>query len=698
MFVSTKTCCLTRRLFVGTLYLYALCCNLCDGICPAECFCLWTGNVNCVGVGLSEIPVEIPTETKMLLLGSNLITTVNEEYFQNIPDVNEIHLDRNLIYEVPLNSFALLSELKTLNMRHNRISSLAADVFQGLGKLQRLDLRSNSITLMDPNSFRGLSNLKVLDLYDNSLRGLPEQIFQGLDALQNVDVGSSRLAAIPTNVFRGLGNLTSITLAENAYLSKLKNGMFVEVPALETLKLQGCPLRDVTAAIFRGLTSLKELHLQNTELHGTVPLGVFENIANLKTLRIDNNHLKSLHESVFSGMVSTGGEVHLQHNDWKCSCGLMTMRARWPAAYTPKIFPSGITCQSPKVWNGRDLWSIPLQDVQAYCLKETPNVDNLNLPTDAREEMLLECGLPEPPQSKLDWITPEGHYILSTTILLNGEFKGDSRYTLLTNGTLMIYRAGPGSYTCTVTEASGESNSKGYRISFSDGLFGSPLSPPKDSDESSVAAVILPTAAIVAVIFVIGALIAWLRCRTREKDDELVPPYTNNKSSDHAYAYAYVSAPEGTKKKRDISAYAIGDLAGFDLPIGMDNKKSQSKKDADKIKPFHAGYDKLRYGKRPKSQSCRERGSKYPTPTPFPRPSHTIDRAGTRGESEIYVTPVNHDAIDLLMPPRAGSGDPDINMGVYGEGQTMVGFKRPLQTQSFNESRPKSNPYMELVA
>ena len=692
MYVNIRICSFKRQLLFSTLYLYIIYCSLCEAQCPVECLCHWKGRVNCDKVGLQEIPSEsdLPALANKLMLSFNFINVINDEYLQNMQDMLEIHLEGNTIQEIPSNTFTACSNLVVLNLRGNRIATLLNEAFVGLNKLKVLNLSENNIYDIHQLAFKPLTLLQTLDLYDNSLRQLNDGMFRHLRSLRKLDLGKSKLISISSpNVFRGLGNLTWLGLGDNTKVSTLPRGMCLELSALKTLTLEGCDLQSLTADMFYGCKTLEQLYLQKTGLRNTLPLQMFNNIPNLVELRIDRNHLMSLHESILSSMKRLD-KVFLQNNNWQCSCGLMNMRARWRTS-KPSFLQEGLTCKGPSTINPlRDLWNIPLKDLQAQCVSELNDVKPLHLPTDFSDELYLDCPISQTGLSVLDWITAGGHYITKNTI--------NDKYRVFDNGTLHVSKAQSGTYMCSVTVPSGESSRAGFKVIFSDSLFGSPVSPndPEDSDHSNSdkTTFMLPVVLIVAVVLIIAFTVAWLRCRRAKRADE--KPFDSPfpvavKNMDSAYAYASISVPEGkAKKKRDISAYAINALFEIQLP------------EVDKTN----GYDQIK-GQRPKSHSCRERGSKYSAPVPIPRPSHTIGSRGTsRAESCVYVTPANNGGMGMFMSTNMLS-DPDMNIPLYGATKTAEediqdkGLKRLRELQSKSVSgaiRPKSNPYMELIA
>ncbi|XP_062584986.1 leucine-rich repeat-containing protein 3B-like [Saccostrea cucullata] len=111
--------------------------------CPNTCVCgrtyICTGmTVDCTFRGFTEKPTYIPTDTCLLRLNSNKITTI-----QN-------------------NTFDGFQNLKILWLSSNRISIIQNNVFNGLPNLLELSLHSNKITTIQNNTFNGLQNLQQL--------------------------------------------------------------------------------------------------------------------------------------------------------------------------------------------------------------------------------------------------------------------------------------------------------------------------------------------------------------------------------------------------------------------------------------------------------------------------------------------------------------------------------------------------------
>jgi Leucine-rich repeat (LRR) protein len=87
---------------------------------------------------------------------------------KNICQLQELHLNDNLIGELSANTFQVLVNLKKLFLNGNRIEKVDDGVLSGLAKLEELYLHNNWITSIEPrSSFNDLHAIKLISLYDN---------------------------------------------------------------------------------------------------------------------------------------------------------------------------------------------------------------------------------------------------------------------------------------------------------------------------------------------------------------------------------------------------------------------------------------------------------------------------------------------------------------------------------------------------
>lgn len=124
-------------LLLHSLVLMTFCFHHAATSCSKSCYCSESDasgkTVRCSNMQLTEIPQDIPNDTR------------------------RVYLDFNLITSIPTNAFAGLPHLVELDLSHNELSQLEAGAFRGLGpSLQFLDLSSNKLVNFNAEAFEGL--------------------------------------------------------------------------------------------------------------------------------------------------------------------------------------------------------------------------------------------------------------------------------------------------------------------------------------------------------------------------------------------------------------------------------------------------------------------------------------------------------------------------------------------------------------
>ncbi|XP_061613345.1 leucine-rich repeat-containing protein 3B [Phyllopteryx taeniolatus] len=125
-------------LLLHSLVLMTFCFHHAATTCSKHCYCSESDDgggktVRCSNQRLTEIPQDIPNDTR------------------------RVYLDFNLLTSIPANAFAGLSHLLELDLSHNDISQLQPGAFRGLGSsLQFLDLSGNKLANFNADSFEGL--------------------------------------------------------------------------------------------------------------------------------------------------------------------------------------------------------------------------------------------------------------------------------------------------------------------------------------------------------------------------------------------------------------------------------------------------------------------------------------------------------------------------------------------------------------
>lgn len=123
-------------LLLHSLVLMTFCFHHAATSCSKNCYCSESETsgktVRCSNLQLTEIPQDIPNDTR------------------------HIYLDFNLLTKVPTNAFASLPYLLELDLSHNELTQLEPGAFRGLGLLQFIDLSSNKLVNFNAEPFEGL--------------------------------------------------------------------------------------------------------------------------------------------------------------------------------------------------------------------------------------------------------------------------------------------------------------------------------------------------------------------------------------------------------------------------------------------------------------------------------------------------------------------------------------------------------------
>lgn len=161
-------------------------------ICPFSCKCdSRSQEVDCSGLGLTEVPPDLPAATRTLLLLNNKLTTLPSWAFANLSSLQRLDLSNNFLDQLPRSVFGDLSNLTELQLRNNSIRTLDRDLLQHSPALRHLDLSINGLAQLPPGLFDGLPALRSLSLRSNRLQNLDRLTFEPLASLQLLQVGDN---------------------------------------------------------------------------------------------------------------------------------------------------------------------------------------------------------------------------------------------------------------------------------------------------------------------------------------------------------------------------------------------------------------------------------------------------------------------------------------------------------------------------
>lgn len=210
------------------MLLGALLCMLCVGLgtpdsegfpprtphnCPHKCICA-ADLLSCTGLGLQDVPAELPAATADLDLSHNALQRLRPGWLAPLFQLRALHLGHNELEALGLGVFANASGLRLLDLSSNALRALGRHDLDGLGALEKLLLFNNRLVHLDEHAFHGLSALSHLYLGCNELASFSFDHLHGLSAthLLTLDLSSNRLghisvpelAALPAFLKNGL--------------------------------------------------------------------------------------------------------------------------------------------------------------------------------------------------------------------------------------------------------------------------------------------------------------------------------------------------------------------------------------------------------------------------------------------------------------------------------------------------------------
>src|SRR6218665_3927234 len=244
--------------------------------CPIRCTCksqTFT-TVNCSKRGLTDVPPNVPHETRFLFLNGNKITTLGEPaIYQN------------------------LSNLQVLDLSRNKVRTLENGTFRYLGHLEVLDLSYNLVNVTGRNALIGLSELQCLNLSFNPLPHLLQHGFLSpLVSLTELKLDSTRIDFVP-EAFLNLTNLRRFVFRRNRLFRfpKFLYGNASLFPKLVELHLDRNSLESVNPS---GLDALEFLSLGSNKIN-TLHVNALRNFKSLKNLDLHDNSLRKIHSTAF---------------------------------------------------------------------------------------------------------------------------------------------------------------------------------------------------------------------------------------------------------------------------------------------------------------------------------------------------------------------------------------------------------------
>ncbi|NXI14791.1 LGR6 protein, partial [Irena cyanogastra] len=259
---------------------------------------------------LSRIPAEALRDLpnlQSLRLDANLISVVPDRSFEGLLSLRHLWLDDNALTEIPVRALNHLPALQAMTLALNQIWHIPDFAFQNLSSLVVLHLHNNRIQSLGANGFDGLHSLETLDLNYNELLEFPGAI-RTLGRLQELGFHNNNIKAIPENAFVGNPLLQTIHFYDNP-IQFVGQSAFQYLPKLHTLSLNGATdIREFPD--LKGTTSLEVLTLTRAGIH-FLPTRMCQQLPSLRVLELSHNQIEELPS--FHGCQQLE-ELGLQHN------------------------------------------------------------------------------------------------------------------------------------------------------------------------------------------------------------------------------------------------------------------------------------------------------------------------------------------------------------------------------------------------
>lgn len=148
-----------------------------------------------INIGSTDLSFDGSSSVQVVYLNDNSLLDVNEKAFLEMPDLQEVYLNRNLLEGVPDNLIDGNENLVLLDLSGNYFSENTPSLHSQ--SLEILDLSSSKISSFTEDNIKYLPNLKVLNLRFNNIRYIDSSIFQnrsllGVDVYYNIWECSSK--------------------------------------------------------------------------------------------------------------------------------------------------------------------------------------------------------------------------------------------------------------------------------------------------------------------------------------------------------------------------------------------------------------------------------------------------------------------------------------------------------------------------
>ncbi|XP_061464606.1 CD180 antigen [Rhineura floridana] len=190
----------------------------CEVTKPADMMCtefIANRSYSCEGLGLTEIPGQLPHITKVLDFSFNFLYSLQQSTFSKLKDLTYLDLTRCQVNWIYGGAFENNSQLEAIVLTGNHLLFLADTAFTGPCCLKHLDLTQTGLTSLQFIPMQDLRNLEILILKNNYIQSLalppnfPTRNLKYLDFQMNT---IQKISAEDIRVLKQVRNLTLILM------------------------------------------------------------------------------------------------------------------------------------------------------------------------------------------------------------------------------------------------------------------------------------------------------------------------------------------------------------------------------------------------------------------------------------------------------------------------------------------------------
>lgn len=244
---------------------------------------------------LTAIIEDLPWTAVRLLVTINHVTSVPNNTFAHLPNLQFLRLDHNYLSHIGELGFQNLTQLQSLNLSFNFISTLKPSVFDDLGNLSFLSLANNKLKKLPEGIFSTLVSLRLLTIRENFLRTFSE-IAKSLSDLKKI-----RTLDLCHN------NLTSLSHS-NLSLPDSLNALYVCNNSLSTLGNHSSLLKPIQLLDLSHNSRLSTEAFRGVDLKGVNYLRLQSTRVNILTF-LENSNIFAGHVDFSSTGLKTGSKV-----------------------------------------------------------------------------------------------------------------------------------------------------------------------------------------------------------------------------------------------------------------------------------------------------------------------------------------------------------------------------------------------------